>query len=157
MNRKYGERIHEHELQQAREFLKNDPRGKRFQAAEFALILLMKNELPRLKRLIFNASFDLRRVVNQSAFEKAINGEQKLTALLKQTKTTAYAKIDFKKDLQFILFYGSDLNKNEAALYSDAFGRVIATTYASLGIDMNSSSPSEVLESLPEPKIKKKV
>lgn len=142
-------RVTEQELGSAKDFLKNDPRGKRLQAAEHALILLIKGELPRLKRFIFNASFDLRRVVNERAFEKAINGNPKWAELLKQSKTGAYTKVNFEKDnVEFVLFFEKGITRNEAALYSDSFGRVIAATYASLGLDMSGFTGRVVAEGI---------
>jgi hypothetical protein len=151
-NRSYSKtRTLETELAEAREFLRRDPRGRRLQAAEHTLLLLVNDELPRMKHFIFNAAFDLRRVPHRKGFEKTLNGNPKFADLLKQSKTTAYAKINFDEDsLQFVLFYEKDLNQNEAALYSNAFGQVIATTYASLGLDMNGFNGQESMELVPQ-------
>jgi hypothetical protein len=131
-------RVLEHELEAARQFVRNDPIGKRFQAAEHVLTLLIKEEFPRVKRFIFNSGFDLREIVNAKQFQKTIYSNPNLTDLIKTSKTAGYIRINLDKDtIQFVLFYERKLNVNEAALFSDTFGRIIASTYASLGIDMS--------------------
>lgn len=131
-------RILEHELDAARKFIQTDPIGKRLQAAEHILTLLIKEEFPRVKRFIFNAAFDLREIASPRKFEQAIHSNPKMTELIKASKTGGYVRINLDKDcIQFVLFYESGLNANEAALFSDAFSRIVASTYASLGIDMS--------------------
>jgi len=131
-------RVLEHEFEAARDFVRNDPIGKRFQAAEHLLTLLIKEEFPRVKRFVFNAAFDLREIWSAEQFQKSIYSNPKLTELIKASKTGGYIRINLDKEtIQFVLFYERKLNVNEAALFSDTFGRIIASTYASLGIDMS--------------------
>lgn len=131
-------RVLEHELEAARQFVRNDPIGKRLQAAEHVLTLLIKEEFPRVKRFIFNAAFDLREIASARQFQKSIHTNPKLADLIKASKTGGYIRINLDKDtIQFVLFYERKLNANEAALFSDTFGRIVASTYASLGIDMS--------------------
>ena len=131
-------RILEHELEAARKFIRNDPIGKRLQAAEHILTLLIKEEFPRVKQFIFNAAFDLREIANAKQFQKSIHSNPKLAELIKASKTGGYIRINLDKDtIQFVLFYERKLNASEAVLFSDTFGRIVASTYASLGIDMS--------------------
>lgn len=131
-------RIMEHELEAARKFIANDPTGRRFQVAEHILTLLLKEELPRVKRFIFNATFDLRVIANSHKFQSALHSNPNLTELIRTSKTGGHVRLNFEKDcIQFVLFYERDLNVGEAALFSDIFGRIIASTYSSLGIDMS--------------------
>lgn len=142
-------RIMEHELQAARAFIQNDPIGKRLQAAEHILTLLIKEELPRVKRFIFNAGFDLRAIADSQKFAKAINSNPKMTELIRSSKTGGYVRINFEKDcIQFVLFYENGLNGHEAELFSNTFGRIIASTYSSLGIDMSGSQSAVDLSNL---------
>lgn len=131
-------RVLEHEIEAARKFLKADPIGRRLQAGEHALTLLIKGELPRIKRFVFNATYDLRRVLNPKDFEQSVNSNPKFADLIKKSKSGAYIRPHFDKDyIQFTLFYGKDLTSNEAALFADTFTKIISATYASLGLDMN--------------------
>ncbi len=128
----------EHELEAARMFIATDPIGRRFQAAEHILTLLLKEELPRVKRFIFNATFDLRTIANSRKFQAALHTNPNLKELIRSSKTGGHVRLNFEKDcIQFVLFYEQDLNVGEAALFSDTFGRIIASTYSSIGIDMS--------------------
>lgn len=130
------------DLDSAIDFLENDPIGRRLRAAEYALTLLLKNQLPRLKQYIFNATFDLREISNGVRFDKLFNSIPALNDLLKESKSRGHIKVNFDKDrIRIVLFYERGLSRSEALLYSKSLGEIVAVTYATLGLDMTGLIP----------------
>lgn len=132
-----GTRIKQVELEAALKFLNSDPKGARLQGAEHALVLLLKDELPRLKQYVFNAAYNLREIIENEKFQKAQATSSSLVELFNQTKAGAYVKVSLDREqLSFALFYEKQFEKGEALLFSRSFGEVIAATFAALGLDM---------------------
>lgn len=122
-------------LDDALDFLESTIAGKRLQVAERTLTLLTHGKLPKVKQFIFNACFDLRAVTDPEQFGKTLPADGRL---IQGTERLAFAKADINHDdLTFTLVYEKDgLTKDEALLFSTAFGQVLAATYAALGLDM---------------------
>lgn len=142
-------KIPQKSLREAREFLKTHPIGQRFQVAEHALTLLTKNELPRLRQFVFNASFDLRQISDSQKFEKLAHLSGSDDDLLRESRCGGYVKVGLGKErIRIVLFYEKKLNKNEAFLYARSLGEITAVTYGALGMDMSVLQiPSEIEQS----------
>ena len=130
-------KVTQRELNSALEFLKSTPIGQRLQAAEYALTLLVKDRLPRLRQYIFNAGFDLREISNSQRFDQLVRSGSISDDLLQESVSGGFIKVAFEKEQILItIFYEKKLNNSEALLYSRSLGEVTAVTYAALGLDM---------------------
>ena len=113
-------------LTEAMHFLAHHPIGQRLYAAEHALTLLVKNELPRLRQYVFNAVFELKGVDSESLSSKASD------------ERGASIKVNFEEEgIQVSLHYSSLPSSQDSVLFSRCFGEVISATYAALGLDMS--------------------
>ncbi len=134
-------------------FLGSDPIGKRVHAAENMLILLAKDFLPNLKYYIFNAAYDLRKIINNQEFDRLINSSPNLADLLNSTAHGGYIRASLDSEqIRFLMFYNEQLSFAEADLYSKSLGQIVAATLSVLGIDMSQyfanekSTAKELLE-----------
>ena len=136
------------ELETALEFLNNDPWGKRILRIEYTLTLMEEGMIPKFQKLITNTSYDLREIMDDKAFDRALNkntkGEADLIAKLNRVSDSqAIVKARYRDyALQFFLYH-SGHQKDNSKLYGLAFGQIVAITYAALGIDM-SGFPTEI-------------
>lgn len=127
-------KIARNDLDSALQFLDTDPVGQRLKAAEHALTLLLKNQLPRLRQYIFNAAFDLREISNPERFEKLFHSGNDF---IKESRSRGRIKVNFDKErIRIVLFYENKLSRSEAVLFSRSLGEITAVTYATLGLDM---------------------
>lgn len=130
-------KISQTDLAAARKFLTTDPIGRRLQAADHALTLLVKGDLPRLRDFVFRANFDLRVIDDGERFQEAVYADRELSELVKESRGGGCVKVTLEKNqIQITLFYGKNMSDKEAVLYSRSLGEVGALTYASLGLDM---------------------
>ena len=130
-------------------FLDSDPVGKRLKQIEKILASLALGKLPRYRKFILNADFDLRNIVDRADLKELIEGNNMLGSLYRVTKSQGFAKVSFQKDkLKFILLYDrNEVSSEEALLFSNSFGQVICATYSAIGIDMR-TFPTGKVESL---------
>jgi hypothetical protein len=138
-------RVKDEELEDAREFLRSNAIGKRFQSAEHLLTLFAKDEdIRRVKRFIFNSSYDLRRIINPDKFEKIASVSESIENLLSISGSTGHLRLGNEQgSIQFYLFYDKDLSTEESTLFSQAFGQIISTVFSSLQFDMSGYHSNE--------------
>ena len=132
----------ERDLTEALQFLRSSPGGKRLQAAEHALTLLMEGKLPRLGQAVFNARFDLREIepepvhsISRDNLEAEFTRKKKFSS---NSEPTGQVQVNLDQGCVTItLYYPGKIKKNEAALFSACLGEITAATYAALGLDMS--------------------
>ena len=108
-------KISQKDVVAAEQFLKSSQLGEQLQAAEHALVLLLKNKLPRLRDYIFGASYDFR-----------ADEASEITAQIK-------LGID-KHRLIATMYYPKELSRNEARLFAGSLGEILKVTYHALGL-----------------------
>ena len=107
-------------------------------AAERALKMLAHEQLPFVRKFIFNASFDLRNCIKKKKIKKTLDYIRGENQSSKESKSGGYVKLSLtKENLTILLFYDHMLSANEAILFSRSLGEIVAVTYAALGLDMS--------------------
>lgn len=135
-------KIPKKDLAAAKRFLRVDPIGQRLQAADHALTLLLKGELPRLRDFVLGANFGLREITDIERFEEAFYTDKELTKLVKESRAGGCVKVSLEKSqIQISLFCKKSLTEREAFLFSRSLGEVGALTYATLGLDFSGLAP----------------
>jgi len=135
--RSRGTKVTKEEWEAARQFLKTDPYGQKLKRAEHILTALLKEELPRVRRLLVNRTIDLRGMIDPEKFDEVISNNPNLTNLLNKSAAGAYVKVDIEKDnLTFYLFYDRRLNEGESSLFSKSLGEILRSTDALFGLEV---------------------
>lgn len=114
----------------------------RLLAAERTLGMLAHEQLPNIRKFIFNASFDLCESLQKKKIKKRIAYGGRVIPSQKDSKASGNIKLSLsKEELKILLFYDHSLTANEAILFSRSLGEIVAITYAALGLDMSGIAP----------------
>ena len=120
--------------------------------AEEFLRRINEDQLPYLKKLLFETSVELRPIVDDGPFRNPHPSPHQNLRLMKASTPGGYVQVAYENSkVHFRMFYVSDrVNENEATLYSNALRDLEAITYAGLGLDMRGLSRVEQTDAMAE-------
>lgn len=112
------------------------PLLNRLEVAEHAIQLLDSGKLPGVRKLLYGARCELRKITDSNLFWADDSTDTELAREISASKQVGVIRSTPDDVSRFHVFYKSELSSVEQLLFAKTLQSFMAVTYAAIGLDM---------------------